>query len=200
MLKVGLTGGIGTGKSTVGRMFAGLGCRVIESDTITRSLFEPGQAVNRAVAAAFGPGVVSADGRVNRAVLGDLVFRDPALRQKLNSIVHPAIIQRQDEFVESVARQDPHAIGIVEAALMVEVGTYKNYDKLIVVTCSPEIQRRRIKERTGLTDEQIEARIASQMPLEEKVKYAHFVIDNSGPMESAGREVKKIYGELRRIA
>ena len=199
MLKVGVTGGIGTGKSTVGRMFADLGCRVIESDMITRSLFEPGQAVNRAVAAAFGPAVVSADGSINRAVLAELVFQDAALRQKLNSIVHPTILQRQVEFLESVAAQDPHAIAVVVAALMVEVGTYKNYDKLIVVTCSPEIQRRRIKERSALTDEQMESRIAAQLPMEQKVKHAHFVVDNSSDLESTRRQVETIYGELRQI-
>src|SRR5262245_31756350 len=147
VLKVGLTGGIGTGKTTVGRMFADLGCYIIDSDAITRSLFAPGQLVNRAVAAAFGSAVVAPDGSINRAVLGEMVFHDSALRDKLNSLVHPAIIQRQAAFIKQLAEQDPDAIAIVEAALMVEVGTYKKYDKLIVVTCSPEIQRSRIKER-----------------------------------------------------
>jgi dephospho-CoA kinase len=199
MLKVGLTGGIGTGKSTVGRMFVDLGCHLIESDAITRSLFEPGQAVNRAVAAAFGPAVVGPEGRINRAVLGELVFHDSALRHKLNSIVHPAIIQHQAEWLKSVKSQDPHAVAIVEAALMVEVGTYKNYDKLIVVTCTPEIQRERLKERTGLSEEQIDARIGSQMPLAEKVKYADFVIDNSGDLEQTQNQVQRIHARLRAL-
>jgi dephospho-CoA kinase len=197
MLKVGLTGGIGTGKSTVSRMFADLGCYIIDSDAITRSLFAPGQIVNRAVAAAFGPAVVAPDGSINRAVLAELVFHDSALRQKLNSLVHPAILQRQAAFIKGFAAEDPDGIVIVEAALMVEVGTYQNYDKLIVVTCSPEVQRHRIKERSGLTDEQIESRIASQMPLEEKVKYADFVIDNSADRESTRRKVEKVYDQLR---
>jgi dephospho-CoA kinase len=196
MLKVGLTGGIGTGKTTVGRMFAELGCYIIDSDAITRSLFASGQRVNRAVASAFGPSVVSPDGSINRAVLGELVFHDAALREKLNSLVHPAILQRQAAFIKQLAEQDPNAIAIVEAALMVEVGTYKNYDKLIVVTCSPEVQRRRIKERSGLTDEQVESRIASQMPLEEKAKFADFVIDNSGDREATRKQVERTFADL----
>jgi dephospho-CoA kinase len=148
------------------------------------------------VAAAFGESVVAQDGSINRAVLGEMVFKDPSLRLKLNSIVHPAIIERQSEFMEAVASRDPDAIAIVEAALMVEVGTYKNYDKLIVVTCSPETQRRRIKERSALTDEQIESRIASQMPLDEKAKYADFVIDNSGDLENTRRQVEGVYQRL----
>ena len=197
MLKVGLTGGIGTGKTTVARMFADLGCDVLDADSITRSLFAPGQPVNRAVVEAFGPTVVAPDGSINRAVLGELIFHDSALREKLNSIVHPAIIQRQAAWGQEVAAQDPRAIAIVEAALMVEVGTYRNYDKLIVVTCSPEIQRLRIKERSDLTDEQIESRIASQMPLDEKAKYADFVVDNSGTWENTRRQVEAVLEQLR---
>ena len=197
MLKVGLTGGIGTGKTTVARMFADLSCDVLDADSITRSLFAPGQPVNRAVVEAFGPTVVAPDGSINRAVLGELIFHDSALREKLNSIVHPAIIQRQAAWGQEVAAQDPRAIAIVEAALMVEVGTYRNYDKLIVVTCSPEIQRLRIKERSDLTDEQIESRIASQMPLDEKAKYADFVVDNSGTLENTRRQVEAVLEQLR---
>jgi dephospho-CoA kinase len=200
MLKVGLTGGIGTGKTMVSRMFADLGCYIIDSDSITRSLFAPGQRVNRAVAAAFGPAVVAPDGSINRAVLGEMVFHDSELREKLNSLVHPAIIQRQAAFIKQLAEQDPHSIAIVEAALMVEVGSYKNYDKLIVVTCSPEVQRRRIKERSGLTDEQIDSRIASQMPLEEKIKYADFVIENSGDREATRKQVERTFAELSELA
>jgi len=200
MLRVGLTGGIASGKSTVGRMLGELGCRVIDSDRITRQLFEAGSPVNAAVAEAFGPRVVASDGTIDRKILGELVFENTELRQKLNSIVHPAINQRQSEFLAQAAAEDSHAIGIVEAALIVEVGTYRNYDKVIVVTCSPKIQRERLRERSGLTPQQIETRIASQMPLEEKIKVADFVIDNSGDIGKTRQQVEEVYRQLRAIA
>jgi dephospho-CoA kinase len=200
MLRVGLTGGIASGKSTVGRMFGELGCKVIDSDRITRQLFEAGTPVNAKVVETFGPRVVASDGSINRAVLGELVFQNPDQRQKLNSIVHPAIKERQNEFLSQAAAQDARAIGIVEAALIVEVGTYRDYDKLIVVTCSPKVQRERLRERSGLTPEQIESRIASQMPMEEKMKVADFVIDNSGDIVSTRQQVEEVYRQLRAIA
>jgi dephospho-CoA kinase len=199
MIKVGLTGGIASGKSMVGRMFEELGCKVIDADLITRQLFQPGNPVNTAVAEAFGPKVVASDGSIDRRVLGEIVFENPELRERLNSLVHPAIKQRQAEFLDQVAAEDPHAVGIVEAALMVEAGTYKNYDKLIVVVCSPETQRRRLRERSGLTPEQIDSRIASQMPMEEKARFADFVIDNSRDMADTRQQVEAVYRELRAL-
>jgi dephospho-CoA kinase len=196
MLKVGLTGGIASGKSSVGRMFVELGCRLIDSDLITRELFAPGQSVNKAVAAEFGLRVIAADGSINRGVLAELVFNDRSLREKLNAIVHPAIRNRQEEFLQTVARENPHAIGIVEAALIIEAGNYVHYDKVILVGCTPEVQRRRLRERSALTEEQIEARIASQMPMEKKLPYADYVIDNSGELSDTREQVQGIYEQL----
>lgn len=198
MLRVGLTGGIATGKSTVGAMFVELGCHLIESDQITHQLFEPGQAVHAAVVKQFGNRILALDGTIDRRILGDIVFKDPQARAKLNSLVHPAIIQRQREWLKDMEAQDPHGIAIVDAALMIEVGTYKNYDKVIVVTCSPEIQRERLRARSALSEEKIESRIRSQMPNEEKIKYADFVIDNSGSVESTRVQVETVYQQLRR--
>ena len=197
MLRVGLTGGIATGKSTVGAMFVELGCHLIESDQITHQLFEPGQAVHAAVVQQFGKRILAGDGTIDRRILGDIVFKDPQARAKLNSLVHPAIIQRQQEWLKEMDAQDPGGIAIVDAALMIEVGTYKNYDKVIVVTGSPEIQRERLRARSALSEEQIESRIRSQMPTEEKMKYADFVIDNSGSIESTRAQVERVYRQLR---
>jgi dephospho-CoA kinase len=197
MLKVGLTGGIGAGKTTVGKMFTELGCHVLDSDSVTRELFRPGQAVRALVAAAFGPSVVAADGSIDRKVLGELVFKDEGLRQKLNGIVHPAIIDRQKKFLEAVSSIDPEGIAIVDAALMIEAGTYKNYDKLIVVVTSPETQRQRLAARSGLSDEQIDARIAAQMPMAEKAKFADYIVENSVGLAETRRQVEEIYYQLR---
>ena len=196
MLRVGLTGGIGTGKSTVGKMFADLGCHVLDSDGITRELFQAAQPTNILVAKAFGPSIVAKDGSIDRAKLGELVFNDEGLRHRLNGIVHPMIVERQKSFLDAVEREDPHGIGIVEAALMVEVGTYNKYDKLVVVVCKPSVQRRRLRERNGLTPEQVRARIKAQMPLEEKAKFADFIVENSKTIESTQKQVEEIYREL----
>jgi dephospho-CoA kinase len=198
MLRIGLTGGIATGKSTAGAMFVELGCHLIDSDRITHELLDPGQAVHAAVVQEFGKGILAPDGTIDRRILGNLVFADPKARTALNSLVHPAVIRRQQEWLEEVEEKDPHGIAIVDAALMIEVGTYKNYDKLVVVTCRPEIQRQRLKARSTLTEDQIEARIRSQMPPEEKAKYADFVIDSSGPIAETREQVRKIYEQLRR--
>jgi dephospho-CoA kinase len=201
MLRVGLTGGIATGKSTVGMMFVELGCHLIDSDRITHQLFEPGQAVHTAVVNEFGKQILAPDGTIDRRILGDIVFKqDPQARSKLNSLVHPAVIQRQREWLNEMEANDPAGVAIVDASLMIEVGTYKNYDKLIVVTCSPEIQKKRLLARSGLSEDQIDARIRSQMPMEEKVKYADFVIDNSGDTANTRRQVEEVNSKLRELA
>lgn len=201
MLRVGLTGGIATGKSTAGRMFVELGCHLIDSDSITHQLLEPGQSVHDAVVAQFGKRIVRPDGSIDRRVLGDIVFKeDPESRKTLNSLVHPAIIQRQREWLNEMQQRDPAGIAIVDATLMIEIGTYKNYDKVIVVTCRPGIQKQRLLERSGLKEDEIDARIRSQMPMDEKVKFADFVIDNSGDLAETRRQVIEVNSRLRESA
>jgi len=197
MLRVGLTGGIATGKSTVGMMFIELGCHLIDADRITHGLLRPGQPVYSAVVEAFGEHILSSDRTINRKILGEIVFNDPQARSKLNGLVHPAVIQRQREWLSEMEAKDPAGIGIVDAALMIEVGTYKNYDKVIVVTCRPEVQKQRLRARSGLSKEEIEARIRSQMPLEEKAKHADFVVDNSGYLAETRSQVAEVNSRLR---
>jgi dephospho-CoA kinase len=200
MLTVGLTGGIASGKTTVGRMFVELGARLIDADVIVHELFRPGEAVNQAVVDAFGDRVRTADGSIDRTVLGEVVFNNPQARERLNSIVHPAVIQRQKDWLDELASREPDTVGIVDAALMVEVGTYRNYEKVIVVVCSLDEQRKRLRHRSGLSDEQIEARIRSQMPMEEKAKYADYLIDTSGSHEDTRRQVESVFRELKALA
>ena len=206
MLRVGLTGGIATGKSSVGQMFVELGCHLIDSDRITHELLQPGQEVHAAIVREFGNRILAPDGTIDRRILGQIVFKeDPEARARLNGLVHPAVIRRQQEWLREMEMQDAQGIAIVDAALMIEVGTYKNYDKVIVVTCPPEIQKQRLRRRSPLPDDEIKARIEAQMPLEEKVKYADFVIDTSGPMEvvirrrflGARQQVLSVYRRLK---
>ena len=200
MLSVGLTGGIASGKSTVAAMFQELGCHVIDSDQITHELLEPGQAVYEAVVGAFGPGILGPGGQIDRKALGAIVFRDPQQRQVLNGLVHPGVARRQEEFLGQVAKADPDGIAIVDAALMIETGSYRRYDRVVVVGCEPSEQRRRLRLRGRLTPGEIEARIESQMPLDEKVRYAGYVIDNSGSLEETRRQVRQVWEEMRTLA
>jgi dephospho-CoA kinase len=200
MLRVGLTGGIATGKTTVGQMFVELGCHLIDADRVTHELLEPGQPTHAAVVQAFGTSILASGGRIDRKTLGEIVFKDSVARARLNSLVHPAVIQRQRQWLNEMEALDPRGIGIVDAALMIEVGTYKNYDKVIVVACPPEEQKNRLKARMGLTEEQAEARIRSQMPMEEKLKYADYVVDTSGDLAHTRHQVVEINSKLRELA
>lgn len=197
MLRVGLTGGIAVGKSTVGQMFVELGCHLLDSDRVAHELFEPGQDVHDRVVKTFGDRILTSDGRIDRRILGDIVFHDPQARTTLNSLVHPAIIHRQQEWLNDMESRDPDGIAMVDAALMIEVGTYKNYKKLIVVTCDPAIQKARLMHRSALSEEQIDERIRAQLPLEEKVKYADFVINTSGDFAETRRQVEEVNSILR---
>jgi dephospho-CoA kinase len=207
VLKVGLTGGIAVGKSVVGEMFAALGAHVIQADEIAHQLMQPGQAVYQEVVGHFGSGILHPDGSVNRARLAELAFGAPDKRsrvQELNQIVHPAVIGRQEEWMAEVGRRDPHAIALVEAALILEAGMAKGFDRIVVVTCQPEQRIERWAQRLKVDPEaarrEVTRRMAAQMPDEEKIKAADYVIDNSGSLDETARQVKTIYAELEKEA
>ena len=201
MLKVGLTGGIAAGKSVVGEMFAALGAHVIQADEISHQLMQPGEAVYREVVAHFGAEILNPDGSVNRARLAELAFSSkPSRVQELNQIVHPAVIRREEDWMEEVRRRDPHGVAIVEAALILEAGMARSLDRLVVVTCRPEqrIERwaRRLKVDEETARREVTRRMAAQLPDEEKVKAADYVVDNSGSLDETSRRVKEIYSTL----
>ena len=207
MLKVGLTGGIAAGKSVVGEMFAAQGAHVIQADQISHQLMQPGQAVYQEVVHHFGAGILDPDGSVNRARLGELAFgrpQQPSRVQELNQIVHPAVIRRQEEWMAEVGRRDPHAIALVEAALILEAGMAGRFDRLVVVTCRPEQRVERWAQRLKVDQEtarrEVARRMAAQLPDEEKIKAADYVIDNSGSLDETSRQVREIYAELKREA
>lgn len=207
VLKVGLTGGIAAGKSVVGEMFAALGARVVQADEISRQLMQPGEAVYQQVVARFGPGILQPDGSVNRARLAELAFGSPdqpSRVQELNQIVHPAVVRRQEEWMSETSRRDPHAVAVVEAALILEAGMATGFDRLVVVTCRPEqrIERwsHRLKVDRETAGREVTRRMAAQLPDDEKIKAADYVIDNSGSLDETRRQVNKIYAELKRQA
>lgn len=197
MFRVGLTGGIASGKSTVARMMRDLGVAVIDSDVITHQLLTPGERVYDAVVSEFGPEILAPDRTIDRRALGSIVFTDPSRRQALNALVHPEVRKRQEAFLESVGEGDPDGIGVVDAALMIETGSYTEYDFVAVVWCTPAQQRERLRAR-GLSDEESEARMGAQMPLEEKLRYADYVIDNSGSLPETEGRVRGLLEVLRK--
>ena len=199
MLRVGLTGSIGVGKSFVASIFEELGCHVLDADQTAREVVMPGTPGLKALTEAFGEEILKPDGTLDRKQLGALVFADESQRQRLNHILHPFIIARQDEILKEWENEDPQAIGIVDAALMIESGGYRRFDKLIVVHCRPEVQLERLMLRDKLSRDEALRRIASQMPQEEKQKFADYLIDTSDGFESTRSRSVEIYNELIRV-
>jgi len=203
MLRVGLTGGVACGKSTVAKMFADLGANIVDADTIAHELYRPGQEVLQELVKHFGPEILKADGELDRAKLATLVF-DGGRVEELNKIVHPAVIRRQDQWMRSLGEKDRYAVAIVEAALILEAGVKDHFDRIMVVTCKPAQKVARFAKRTGMNEEaaraDVERRNKAQMPDEEKARRADFVIDNSGPVEETRHQVQRIYSELKVLA
>ena len=199
MLRVGLTGSIGVGKSFVTSVFIELGCRVLDADQTAREVVMPGTAGLKALTEAFGEEILNSDGTLNRKHLGTLVFNDETQRQRLNHILHPFIIARQDEILNGWEAEDPSGIGIVDAALMIESGGYKRFDKLIVVHCRPEVQLERLMLRDKLSRDEALRRINSQMPQEEKQKYADYLIDTSDGFDLTRARTVEVYNQLIRV-
>jgi dephospho-CoA kinase len=199
MLRVGLTGSIGVGKSFVASVFEELGCHVVDADQTAREVVMPGTPGLEALTEAFGEEVLNPDGTLNRKQLGAVVFADESQRQRLNHILHPFIIARQDEILSEWEKDDPQGIGIVDAALMIESGGYRRFDKLIVVHCRPEVQLERLMLRDQLSRDEAQRRIDSQMPQEEKQRFADYLIDTSDGFEPAREQTTKVYEELLRL-
>jgi dephospho-CoA kinase len=199
MLRVGLTGSIGVGKSFVASVFTELGCHVLDADQTAREVVLPGTPGLAALTKEFGDEVLNPDRTLNRKQLGAIVFGDEEKRQRLNHILHPFIIARQDEILNEWERKDPNGIGIVDAALMIESGGYKRFDKLIVVHCRPEVQLERLMLRDHLSRDEARRRIDSQMPQEEKQKFADYLIDTSDGFELTRAQTVQVYNKLTQL-
>jgi dephospho-CoA kinase len=195
-LLVGLTGGIASGKSTVSRQLAALGCHVIDADLLAREVVAPGEPAWQAVVEAFGREVLRTDGTLDRTRLGELVFADPARRKQLEAITHPAIQARRLACLEALEARGFDGLVVQDAALLIEVGGAAQVDRLVVVYATPQAQLDRLMRRDGLDREEAERRIASQMPLGEKVRLAHYVIDNSDSAEETAAQVRAVHAAL----
>ncbi len=209
MLKLGLTGGIASGKSAVGEMFVKLGGRLIQSDAVSHALMQPGGAVYDEVIRHFGREIVDPDGSINRSRLAEAAFgkaggaapRVPPRVKELNEIVHPAVIAYEKQWMEELERREPDSIAIIEAALILEAGAAGRFDRLIVVTCHPEQRILRYAQRLGISEDaaraEVTRRMAAQIPDEEKIKAADFVIDNSGTLDATEQQVERVFHQLR---
>ena len=200
MLRVGLTGGIATGKSTVSRMFVECGAHLIDADLLAREAVAPGQPALREIVASFGPGMLAADGALNRDRLAGIVFKDSTQRARLEAIIHPYVFAEEERRCLQIREKDPHAVVLFDAALLIETGAYKNKDRVIVVTADEQTQLARLMARDSLTEPEARARIAAQMPLSDKIKMAHYVVEGTLPTEVLLKEISRIYKELQKLA
>ena len=199
MLKVGLTGSIAVGKSFVLSVFRELGCHVLDADQTARDVVEPGTPGLARIVSEFGDEILTPAGELDRRKMASIVFADEKMRLLLNSIVHPLVFEAQDAWLRGREAEDPDGIAIVDAALLIESGGYRRFDRLIVVWCEPEIQFERLIKRDGLSERDARRRIASQMPQEEKKKYADFLIDTSHGFEATRERCRQVHSELLQI-
>lgn len=199
MLKVGLTGSIAVGKSFVVEVFHELGCHILDADKTAREGVAKGSDALAEIVRAFGEDVLTPGGELDRKRMAAIVFADAEKRTLLNSIVHPRVIAAQDEWISEREIAAPNGIAIIDAALMIESGGYRRFAKIIVVWCETAIQFDRLLKRDALTPDEARARIASQMPQEEKKSYSDFLIDTSGGFDDARRRTEEVFVELKKI-
>jgi dephospho-CoA kinase len=195
VFRVGLTGGIGAGKSEVSRRLADHGAIVIDADAVAREVVAAGTPGLAEVSAVFGPEVLSPDGSLDRARLGEIVFADGQLRARLNAIIHPLVAARMLELEQQAG---PGALIVHDVPLIAENGLADNYDIVVVVDVPPRTQVERLVKQRGLTREQVSARIAAQATREQRLAVAGIVIDNSGSLTELDRQVGELWAELRR--
>jgi dephospho-CoA kinase len=200
MLRVGLTGGYATGKSFVAGELERLGCNLIYADKLGHDVLLPSGPGYAAAINEFGRGILGDDGLIDRRKLGQLVFARPDLLAKLNSIVHPGVYAMEAELIDRYTRQDPHAIVVTEAAILIETGRYKVFDRVIVTVCAPETQINRGMKRDRLTRQEVLDRIGRQMRLDEKRKYAHFLVDTDGPKAETLGQIETVFTQLKELA
>ena len=198
-MKVGLTGGLASGKTFVGEALASSGCLLIQADELGHEVLAPGGEAYDSVVREFGREILTDGGLIDRQRLAALVFASPGQLARLNALVHPSVVRREEESIAEFAAREPRGIAVVEAAILIETGSYKRFDRIILVWCAEEQQVERALRREGAEEGGVRARISRQMPLQEKRKFADFVIDTSGRKEDTLRQARAVYEALRRI-
>ncbi|HTB11525.1 MAG TPA: dephospho-CoA kinase [Bryobacteraceae bacterium] len=199
MLRIGLTGGLASGKSFVALALHNLGCYLIQADELGHQVMQKEAEAYSAILDEFGPQILTPNQEIDRRKLGQQVFQNPDQLKKLSAIVHPAVRARALQLEESFKQQSPHGIIVYEAAILVETGSFRDYERLIVASCTEEQQIERAVLRDHFTREEVLSRLRRQMPLEEKVKYADYVIDTSGTKEHTLDQTRTVYASLRRL-
>jgi dephospho-CoA kinase len=200
VIKVGLTGGYASGKSFVAEEFERLGCHLIYADRLGHEVLRPAAEAYAPVVKAFGQGILDESGAIDRKKLGNLVFGSAELLAQLTAIVHPAVFRLEEQLLSKYECVDPKGIVVVEAAILIETGRYRLFDKLVVVVCDRETQIARALKRDHLTREEVLARLEKQLPPEKKLEYADYVVDTSGAKADTAGQVKAIYNRLRELA
>ncbi|SRR5579885_354337 len=195
MLTIGLTGGIGSGKSTVSKMLAELGAPILDADKVAQSTYAPGASAYDEVVAAFGRGIVAPDGTIDRTRLGPIVFADPAQLKRLTAIVWPRTLDRMRELIGEMRSRGEKLPIVVEAAILIEANWMPLFDEIWLVTASRDRVIARVERDRGMKPEQTEARIRAQLPDAERIRYAKLVIRNEGTMEELRAEVKRVWEE-----
>ena len=196
MKKIGLTGGIASGKSTISHVLKEMGAHIIDADGLAREALAPGTEAYAKTVKLFGKRILSSDGRIDRKALGGIVFKDPEKRAAFEGIVHPEVFRREAEMTDAISRKEPGAVIVFDAALLIESGAYRRMDGVILVWCRVQTQVDRLVKNCHLSPEEARLRIESQMPLDEKKRYASWVIDNDGELAAAISQAKEIYRHL----
>jgi dephospho-CoA kinase len=199
MLRVGLTGGLASGKSFVGQALAGFGCRLISADELGHQVLSRQGESYEAVIGEFGRGILKEDGSIDRRRLAAVVFGSPERLERLNGLVHPAVIAREEALIGKYQAEDARGIAVVEAAILIETGSYKRFHRVVLAVCQERQQLERAMARDGTSEAEARRRLERQMPLREKLRFADYVIDTSGEKEDTLRQTRAVYESLRSI-
>jgi len=199
-LLVGLTGGMGSGKSTVARMFQEFGAHIIDADEICRVLVEPEQPAWQEIVKTFGKDILLKDGTLDRAKLADIIFNDSSQKKVLEAILHPKVFEEELSLFKEITKKDPDALVIIDAALLIESENYRKVNKVVVVASDEETQIRRILDESQLFREDIQQRIRNQMDLKEKVKFADYVLENNAGLADLKSQVEALFKDLKSLA